>query len=202
MAPAQASTRPSPQTPAGSARLGASDWVETGLKMLARGNVDDVRVEVIARELKVTKGSFYWHFKNRQDLLERILEHWTDWATVQITRWARSEGETPRDRLVWLLTLPARSRPDKHGADIELAIRNWARQDPLAAETVRRVDEMRADFFGELLARPDLGADTLAERVAIAQSFMLGEALLKTGGDRDRRIRAARACAHLVTGAD
>lgn len=199
MAPAQASTRTSSETPAGSARLGAADWVETGLMTLARGNVDDVRVEVIARELKVTKGSFYWHFKNRQDLLERILDHWTEWATVQITRWARSEGESARDRLVWLLTLPARSRPDKHGADIELAIRNWARQDPLAAETVRRVDAMRAEFFGELLARPGLDAETLAERVAIAQAFMLGEALLKTGGDREHRIRAARACARLIT---
>ena len=189
----------STDTEAGTARLGAADWVETGLRILAAGNVDDVRVEVIARELGVTKGSFYWHFKNRQDLLERILDHWTHWATVQITRWARSEGQTARDRLVWLLSLPARSRPDRHGADIELAIRNWARQDPLAAETVKIVDAMRAGFFRELLGELDLDADKRAERVAIAQSFMLGEALLKTGQDREARLANARACAHLLT---
>jgi len=189
----------STDTEAGTARLGAADWVETGLRILAAGNVDDVRVEVIARELGVTKGSFYWHFKNRQDLLERILDHWTHWATVQITRWARSEGQTARDRLVWLLSLPARSRPDRHGADIELAIRNWARQDPLAAETVKIVDAMRAGFFRELLGELDLDADKRAERVAIAQSFMLGEALLKTGHDREARLANARACADLLT---
>lgn len=197
--PPQTATDRSSDAEAGSPRLGAPDWVETGLMMLANGNVDDVRVEVIARELGVTKGSFYWHFKNRQDLLERILAHWTDWATVQITRWARSEGQTARDRLVWLLSLPARSRPDKHGADIELAIRNWARQDPLAAETVTTVDAMRANFFRELLSELDLDEEKRAERVAIAQSFMLGEALLKTGQDREARLANARACADLLT---
>lgn len=199
MVPHPANDRLSVDTDGGSARLGAGDWVATGLRILANGNVDDVRVEVIARELNVTKGSFYWHFKNRQDLLERILDHWTEWATVQITRWARSEGQTARDRLVWLLSLPARSRPDKHGADIELAIRNWARQDALAAETVKTVDALRAGFFRELLSELDLDEDRRAERVAIAQSFMLGEALLKTGQDREARLANARACADLLT---
>ncbi|MGX1307526.1 AcrR family transcriptional regulator [Amorphus suaedae] len=201
MAPTPANDRLPAETDGVNARLGAGDWVATGLRILANGNVDDVRVEVIARELNVTKGSFYWHFKNRQELLERILDHWTEWATVQITRWARSEGQTARDRLVWLLSLPARSRPDKHGADIELAIRNWARQDELAAETVRTVDAMRASFFRELLSELDLDEDKRAERVAIAQSFMLGEALLKTGQDREARLANARACADLLTSA-
>lgn len=188
-------TRDTGSTP----RLGADDWVETGLKLLASGDVDDVRVEVIARELKVTKGSFYWHFKNRQELLERLLDHWTDWATIQITRWARSEGVTPRERLERLLSLPARSRPDKRGADIELAIRSWARHDDLAEQTVRKVDLLRADFFRELLAGLGVNGDELSRRVAIAQAFMLGEALLKTDLDRDIRLANARACAELLT---
>lgn len=198
MSRAEASNTSSEGAPA--ARLAALDWVETGLRVLANGNVDDIRVEVLARELKVTKGSFYWHFRNRQELLEKILDHWTDWATIQITRWARSEGASARERLEWLLALPARSRPDKRGADIELAIRSWALRDPLAAATVKTVDTLRADYFRELLATPDLDEDEVNRRVAIAQAYMLGDALLKTDRDRETRIANARACAAMIVG--
>ncbi|MEW5424892.1 TetR/AcrR family transcriptional regulator [Amorphus sp. 3PC139-8] len=196
MTPAGASNTPSETAPA--ARLAAQDWVDAGLRVLANGNVDDVRVEVLARELKVTKGSFYWHFRNRQELLERILDHWTEWATIQITGWVRSEGATARERLEWLLALPARSRPDKRGADIELAIRSWALRDPLAAATVKAVDTLRAEFFRELLTTLELDEAELGRRVAIAQAYMLGDALLKTDRARDVRIANARACAALL----
>ncbi|MDQ0316453.1 TetR/AcrR family transcriptional regulator [Amorphus orientalis] len=199
---ARAAAKTSDAAAGSGARLGATDWIDVGLKLLAGGNVEDVRVEVIARQLKVTKGSFYWHFKNRRELLARILEHWTDWATVQVSRWALSEGETPRERLEWLLTLPARSRPDRRGADIELAIRSWARHDALAAATVEKVDLMRADFFVALLSETALPDAVIRERAATAQAFMLGEALLKTGLDRDTRLANARAVAALLTRED
>lgn len=175
-------------------------WIDAAFRHIARNNVDDIRVEELARELKVTKGSFYWHFRNRQHLVERVLEHWMDRATVQVTRWARAEDRSGVERLRRLLSLPAATPPDKHGADIELAIRSWARRETLAAETVAAVDRIRRDFFLELMAELGFSGEDAARRAAIAQAFMLGESLLKTGGSKQERFAIVEACAAMLAG--
>src|SRR5215469_13533470 len=66
-------------------RLDRRDWVDAGIVILASKGVDAVRVESLAKQLNISKGSFYWHFKDRGDLLEAILERWeiqqSDWNT-------------------------------------------------------------------------------------------------------------------------
>lgn len=179
-------------------RLGERDWIEAALRHIAKANVDDIRVEELARELGVTKGSFYWHFRNRQHLVERVLEHWMDRATIQVTRWARSEDARGVERLCRLLSLPALTPPDKKGADIELAVRSWARREKLAADTVREVDRIRFDYFVELMSDLGLEGDEARRRAAIAQAFMLGEALLQTTAAVEQRLIAVRAFAAML----
>ncbi|MCV0396563.1 MAG: TetR/AcrR family transcriptional regulator [Rhizobiaceae bacterium] len=180
-------------------RLTEREWIDAAFRHLAKANVDDIRVEELARELGVTKGSFYWHFRNRQHLVERLLEYWMDRATIQITRWARSEQASGVERLVRLMSLPANTPPDKHGADIELAVRSWARSEKLAAETVRKVDRIRADFFADLFTELGFTGEEARRRAAIAQAFMLGEAFLKTGMSRAERLAVVRGCAERIT---
>ncbi|QDZ00343.2 TetR/AcrR family transcriptional regulator [Nitratireductor mangrovi] len=183
---------------AAASRLTEREWIDAAFRHIAKANFDDIRVEELAREMGVTKGSFYWHFRNRQHLVERVLEHWMDRATIQVTRWARSEEEGGLERLERLLSLPANTPPDKRGAEIELAVRSWARREKLAADTVRKVDEVRADFFRELMADLGLDGEEAAKRAAIAQSFMLGEALLQTGRTKAERLATVRACAEMI----
>jgi len=194
-------TEPTLRSDAASAsRLTEREWIDAAFRHLAKANVDDIRVEELARDLGVTKGSFYWHFRNRQHLVERLLEHWMDRATIQITRWARSEGDGGIERLVRLLSVPANTPPDKRGADIELSIRSWARREKVAADTVRKVDQMRADYFAELIEELGFTGEEARRRAAIAQAFMLGEALLKTGLGRAERLAVVRACAGMIAG--
>lgn len=183
---------------AAASRLTEREWIEAAMRHLADANVDDIRVEELARELGVTKGSFYWHFRNRQHLVQRVLEHWMDRATIQITRWARAEDTRGMERLTRLLSLPANTPPDKRGADIELAVRSWARREKLAADTVKKVDRLRADFFLELIEELGFSGEEARRRAAIAQSFMLGEALLKTGASKAERLAAVRTCAEMI----
>jgi AcrR family transcriptional regulator len=56
--------------------LGRSDWIEAAIAMLAEDNVEALRVDTLAEKLGVTKGSFYWHFKGREDLLSGVLDAW------------------------------------------------------------------------------------------------------------------------------
>lgn len=183
-----------------SARMTEQAWVEAAMRHLATANVEDIRIEELAREIGVTKGSFYWHFRNRQHLLEHVLEHWMDRATIQVTRWARAHARGGAERLYKLLSLPATTPPEKKGADIELAIRSWARHDPAARRTVDRVDEVRAAFFMELMAEAGIAGDEAARRAAVAQSFMLGEAFLGARHGTEQRLRIIRFCADLLTG--
>ncbi|NER97899.1 MAG: TetR/AcrR family transcriptional regulator, partial [Symploca sp. SIO1B1] len=68
------------------------DWIEQGLKTLAETGVETVRVEPLAKVLGVTKGSFYWHFKNREDFLEAILQEWVNWQTNSIIEQVEALG--------------------------------------------------------------------------------------------------------------
>ncbi len=56
--------------------LSRRNWIDFALQKLTNEGIDKVSIAVLARELSVTKGSFYWHFKNREDLLQAMPERW------------------------------------------------------------------------------------------------------------------------------
>ncbi len=129
------------------ARLGKSDWVEAGLKALADQGVDAVRVERLAEALGVTKGSFYWHFTNRDALLAAMLEAWNRVAAGAIIVEVEAAGGEPLDKLRRLLPLVA-------GFDgrMDFALRRWSAIDPNAREVQRKIDQLRVDYLGGLFA--------------------------------------------------
>jgi hypothetical protein len=128
-----------------------------------------------------------------------MLDHWKERATVAITRRIRELGQDPTEALEQLLTLPARTPPDKLGVETELAIRDWARGDSLASRAVREIDRMRLAHMQEFFADLGFDPDASRQRAAIALSFMLGNSLLKCDDAAETRIAQAKACvAHLA----
>src|SRR5664279_4441164 len=87
-------------------RLGAEDWVQAGLRTLARRGVSNVRVERLARDLKVTKGSFYWHFTDRDALLDAMLSSWRAKSNIVNEHVIERFPDQPREQLRALLQLP------------------------------------------------------------------------------------------------
>ncbi|HMN10419.1 MAG TPA: TetR/AcrR family transcriptional regulator, partial [Gemmatimonadaceae bacterium] len=122
-------------------------WLAAAVAALAEGGVTAVRVEVLAARLGVTKGSFYWHFRDRGALLEGLLSLWED-----ETIWLVSEASlapTPRDRLVRFFELVAERRD--YPPDVEILA--WARHDIDVAKRVEATERRRLDFItGELRA--------------------------------------------------
>ena len=57
-------------------QLSREDWTEAARKQLVAAGIEEVKVDRLARKMKVTRGSFYWHFKNRKDLLDSVLRVW------------------------------------------------------------------------------------------------------------------------------
>ncbi|NYI05298.1 TetR/AcrR family transcriptional regulator [Allostreptomyces psammosilenae] len=161
---------PTPRTP-------RSRWIEAGLDALARGGPDAVRVEALAAELGVTKGGFYGYFDGRPALLAEMLDEWERRCTLDVLARVESESGDPVERIrrAGQLTFSA----DLHR--IDLAVREWARQDPEVAERLRRIDNARMDFlramFAAFIADPDEveARSTLAFALAIGRHFIAAD---------------------------
>src|SRR2546421_10480729 len=102
-------------------RTPRSSWVDEGLRALAAGGPDAVRIEPLARALGVTKGGFYWHFDDRRALLEEMLDTWERMSVDEVIEHVESEGGDARARLRRLFAI-AFSRGEL--LRIDLAIRD------------------------------------------------------------------------------
>jgi AcrR family transcriptional regulator len=135
-------------------RIPPDRWIEEGLRALAAGGPDAVRVEVLARELGVTKGGFYNHFDDRPALLGEMLQAWERLVVDQVIERLEAEGGDARSRLRGLFALGSSSVGDL--MKVELAIRDWARRDRAVARRLKRIDNRRMDYlrslFGELFS--------------------------------------------------
>jgi len=158
-------------------RTPRSRWIKEGLRALAAGGPDAVRVEALAQALGVTKGGFYGHFADRSALLEEMLDFWERKATDEVLeRVERTGGDVrARLRLAGALTFSAELLP------IDLAIRDWSRRDQAVAERLRRVDNRRMQclrvLFGALCATEDEveARSVLAFALVIGHHFMAAD---------------------------
>ena len=152
-------------------RTPRSRWVEEGLRALADGGPDAVRVEVLAHALGVTKGGFYGHFADRNALLEEMLDTWERRSIDEVLeRVERHGGDVrARIRLAGALTFSSELLP------IDLAVRDWARRDPKVAERLRRVDSRRMDYLRSLFAPICADEDEVDARSMLAFSLVIGQ---------------------------
>jgi AcrR family transcriptional regulator len=134
-------------------RTPRSEWIKQGLRALAAGGPDAVRIEPLAQALGVTRGGFYWHFSDRNALLEEMLDTWERATTEEVAERLEREGGDAGARLRRLLALTSSSV-----LKTDLAVRDWARRDPAVAERLRRVDNRRMDdlraLFGAFCTDP------------------------------------------------
>jgi AcrR family transcriptional regulator len=152
-------------------------WIEAGLKVIAGTGVEGVRVEVLAKNLGVTKGGFYRRFRDRAALLEAMLQHWSAGRIAAIQRHTSLDGATARDRLKALVALYS-ERMNTEGMAVELAIRQWARSDELAANAVASVDVARLKNVGHLYRATGLVPEEADAQAFLFYCFVFGQSLL------------------------
>src|SRR3712207_4988690 len=116
-------------------RTPRTSWIDEGLRALAAGGPDAVRIEALARALGVTKGGFYGYFDGRPALLEEMLDAWERAVIDEVIDRVESDGGDARAKLRRLFELASSSQ---HLLEIELAIREWARRDKAVAKRLRR----------------------------------------------------------------
>ena len=152
-------------------------WIEAGFKELARSGVEGVRVEVLAKNLGITKGGFYRRFRDRAALLEGLLQNWGAGRIAAIEQQTSLDGATARDRLRALIRLYS-ERMNTEGMAVELAIRQWARSDDAAAAAVAGVDAARLKNVGQLYRATGLPAEAADAQAFLFYCFIFGQSLL------------------------
>jgi AcrR family transcriptional regulator len=150
-------------------------WIEAAVQAIISRGVEGVAVEPLAAAMGITKGSFYWHFRNRSELLSAAVLRWEERSTLTVIR-DISPVEEPRERLKLLLERAFRNTDDDRG---ELAILAAA-DDPVIAPVVERVKAARLMFLRQIYL--DLGfRPTFAKvRAEIAYASYLGHLQLHT----------------------
>ena len=155
------------------ARTPRERWIEEGLRALAEGGPESVRIEPIARALGVTKGGFYGYFAGRRALLEEMLATWERRMIDDVIARVEAGGGDPRAKLRRLSAL-AGSKDARELLAAELAIRDWARADRSVARRLRRVDNRRMDYMRSLFAEFCPDEDEVEVRCLLAFSLFIG----------------------------
>lgn len=134
-------------------QLSAQDWLLAAIAAMAKGGVENVKVERLAKSLGTSKGSFYWHFKDRKDLLNQLIRYWVTQGTEQVMATNEHEETSPHDKLVALFHVALKEPVGTlSSAQGEMAMRSWAMVDPNIAQTVSETDQQRIDYVTHLFA--------------------------------------------------
>lgn len=168
-------------------QLTPGDWIEAATEVLVNQSIDAVRVDVLAKGLKVTRGSFYWHFQDRDDLLRKMLTSWRDGATEQLIQRFESSNATPETLIHELAALPFRGKSAVRSASIELAIRAWARRDEMARHYVDEVDTKRLAYITHCFVALGKSIAESTRYAFLLYSYMIGESLLANQGSASER---------------
>ena len=136
------------------ARTPRSRWIDAGLRALAAGGPDAVRIESLAQALGVTKGGFYGYFDDRGALLDEMLDVWEHNLVDKVIQLVEARGGDARTRLRRLFEIAGSG--DGLATDVatlrgvDLAVRDWSRRDPAVAVRLRRIDNRRMDYMRSL----------------------------------------------------
>lgn len=152
-----------------SERLTKSDWIEHGLRTLANEGASALKAGPMAEKLNVSRGSFYWHFRDIADFRSQLLRSWQERSTEQVIR--EIAGRDEPDRLRRLMRRAFAAKPV-----LDRAIRSWAAEDGEVAAIVASVDARRVTYIAGLLVEAGVDRQKAPSRAAFMYWAYLGQA--------------------------
>jgi AcrR family transcriptional regulator len=175
--------------------LGQEDWITAAYRVFEAKGVGAVSIDPLAKKLGVTRGSFYWHFKDRADLLRTVLDRWHAVQTEATIEQNELAGGEPEVRLLRLLETCATD----DGA-LEMGIRAWAHENDAARDAVKTVDTRRIDYIATLLFQIGFDDAEARLRACVAYSAWLGEYSGAIASSQQLRLTNIRTLYRLIMG--
>ena len=179
------------------ASRGASkaDWLEVALNILSYGSVTDIRIEGLAKSLGISKSGFYWHFKNRDDLLRELLDYWVHEITEVVTENTELVALDPKARL----RVTAEMIFEHDLVRYEIGIRQWAMRDAGAAKAVKKVNRARLEFVSQALEELGFRGDDIEMRAMLFVCYHTWESPMFREVSRKKRRDLIQRRVDLIT---
>lgn len=176
-------------------RLTRADWLDAAMEVLVRDGINSVTVDALAGTLGVTRGSFYHHFKNREDLSQDMLDYWSQKWTVDIRE------DVAALQMDGYQSLRALGHLIHHrgGSLYDVAVRAWAHHDPIAMETVQEVDTIRLEFITSQFRKIGFSGIDLENRSRLFLYYSMSEPAFTLPQDEKRTALLAGARLDLLT---
>ena len=149
-------------------RLSREKWLERALRIVAAKGGARLRVDTLVAAMGVTKGSFYWHFRNRDDFVHHLIQYWDDHYTRNVIEMLAGHKGDARQRLFALMKMVY----EKNLNALDIPFRSWAAQEPKVATMVTRVDRQRLDTVRTLFREMGFKGKELETRTRAFVTFM------------------------------
>ena len=152
--------------------LSKKDWIDAAREMLIKSGIERVKVEPLAAHLGVSRGSFYWHFRDRQELLDQLIEDWLQTALEPMRAVANEHDLNPVDRFEKFMRVWVQGEP--YCPIYDLAIRRWALVSQDVSKIVKKMDNDRIALLTTIFTDMGHDADEAFIRARIAYFHQVG----------------------------
>jgi AcrR family transcriptional regulator len=178
-------------------RIGRQVWLDTARQMLIDDGIERVRIERIADKLRVTRGGFYWHFRDRQALLTELLRDWEKTNTEAFIAAIEEAPDNFESRVLRIFTLWIEGIFD---ANLEVAVRNWARTSKAVTKAIQRADIQRLNFLESLFVSAQYSAEEANVRARVLYYTQIGYYAVGERTTREERLAVAPLYYRVYTG--
>ena len=174
-------------------RQSKKSWLDAALQALASGGVDKVRVESLAKNLGVTKGSFYWHFKDREQFLDELLSFWAEQSTQTVI----TNPNYPKDSKERVRAV-AEDIVRRDLGKMDPHIRSWTQYDKRRGKVVAKIDKMRFEFLRDLFLAAGFSITGASLRAQSLYRYVLGEQFISVRESMGQRVQRMQAHVDLL----
>ncbi len=179
-------------------RLGPEDWLNAAQRRLIDGGIDAVKIGPLAADLEVTRGSFYWHFRDRNHLLQALLVRWQAQSHEMFNRLVGGDGATGMEEFVRLVHLWIDE--SEFDPSLESAMRDWGRTSEGVAAVVKAVDEERIAYIKRIYLDFGYGEDEAFIRARITYFHQVGYYTIGYNETLDARMALLPMYVYVLTG--
>ena len=156
----------------GNIKVTRDDWLNIALAALIADGVEGVKVQPLAARLGVSRSSFYWYFKSRQDLLDALLDRWQKTNTAALIRMSEKPSATITEAVGNVFRCVI--NPALFDTRLDFAIRDWARRSDVVRAVLMRSDDQRLTALRQMFERHDYGPLDAEARARILYYMQIG----------------------------
>ena len=176
----------------------ADDWLEAAYAMLVRSGVESVKIQSLAKALNTSRTSFYWFFKDRNALLDRLVERWKEQNTNSLIHQCERYADSVVEAMLnvfdcWL-------DESLFDSECEYAVRHWAMQSPEVAKAVALADEQRLEALIRMLMRYGYSEHEAGVRARTTYLTQIGYISMHTRETLEERIGRVAEYVEVFTG--